>query len=422
MPDETSWSIVPEDLAILRELGKRVADIAHDPVNLERKRAWYAHDEGRGGRPLILAENRVAFDMIEEGQARCQEEWARSIERGLRFVIYEFERVKDDHVVEPYVACNWKVNVSDYGVASIQHYADRVSGNVSSRCWEAPIKNLESDLEKLRPRTYEVDREATWAWKRHLEEVFDGVLGVRLRGGFWWTTGLTGVAIDLVGLQEFMMYMCADPEGLHRLMRFLQAECIAYAEWLEKEGLLSLNNENDYIGSGSMGYTNALPQPGRQPGDPVRLKDLWVLSESQETVSCGPDQCEEFVLQYYRPIVERFGRTYYGCCEPVHDRWQYVKTLPNLKRVSISPWCDQAFMAGALGRDYVFSRKPNPTLVSTPYFDEDLIREDLRLTVTTARDCNLEIIMKDVHTLCGDPTRLIRWVQLAREAVARHGS
>ena len=50
---------------------------------------------------------------------------------------------------------------------------------------------------------------------------------------------------------------------------------------------------------------------------------------------------------------------------------------------------------------------------------DEIIREDLRFTVTTARDCNLEIIMKDVHTLCGDPLRLARWVQLARETCAR---
>jgi hypothetical protein len=313
--------------------------------------------------------------------------------------------------------CNWKVQASDFGVASKQEYAERVSGNVSSRRWDPPVKDIHRDFEKLRPRTYSVDRDAALAWKAHLEEVFDGVLPVRMRGGFYWTTGLTGIAIDLIGLENLMVYMCAEPEGLHRLMAFLQADTLAFVQWLEKEELLSLNNENDGIGSGSIGFTHALPQPDWKPGSPVRLQDLWVLSESQETVLCGPDQCEEFVLQYYRPIVAKFGRCYYGCCEPVHDRWQHVKKLPNLKRVSISPWCDQAFMAEALGRDYVFSRKPNPTLVSTSDFDEDLIRRDLRETLRVTKDCNVEIILKDVHTLSGEPDRMPRWVQLAREVI-----
>ena len=74
-------------------------------------------------------------------------------------------------------------------------------------------------------------------------------------------------------------------------------------------------------------------------------------------------------------------------------------------------------MAAALGRDRVFSRKPNPTLISTEIFDEAAIRADVRTTLQAARGCNLEIIMKDVHTLAGQPRRMARWVQLAREEI-----
>jgi len=162
-----------------------------------------------------------------------------------------------------------------------------------------------------------------------------------------------------------------------------------------------------------MGYTHALPQNG----GPVRARDLWVLSESQETVLVSPKMFEEFVFPYQLPVIERFGRSYYGCCEPVHSRWHLLQKIPNLKRVSISPWCDEEFMADALGRDYVFSRKPNPTLISTERFDEDTIRGDLRKTLKAAASCNVEIIMKDVHTLAGEPWRMARWVKIAREVI-----
>ena len=55
------------------------------------------------------------------------------------------------------------------------------------------------------------------------------------------------------------------------------------------EGLLTLNNEGDYIGLGSRGYTSGLPGDGYTAGSPARLRDLWVLSESQETVGVGTD-------------------------------------------------------------------------------------------------------------------------------------
>ncbi len=74
-------------------------------------------------------------------------------------------------------------------------------------------------------------------------------------------------------------------------------------------------------------------------------------------------------------------------------------------------------MAEALGRDYVYSRKPNPTLISTEHFDEDAIRNDLRKTLAIAKDCNVEIVMKDVHTLAGEPQRMGRWVQIVREVI-----
>ncbi len=417
MPDESQWMIVPSDVEVLRRLAERKVEIANDPANVERRRLWYALDADRGERPMILAESWVAFDDLPASRTVCREEWAKKIEKDLRFEIWQFEEVRDDHIVEPWFNVKWRVEVSDYGVASKQEYAERVSGNVSSRRWEPPLKDLDGEFEKLRPRTYSVDREGTLAWKAHLDEVFGGILKIRFRGGFYWTTGLTQAVIDLVGLEQMMVYMCTNPEGMHRLMAFLQSDCLAFIDWLERERLLSLNNENDYIGSGSMGYSRALPQPGWKEGGPVRAKDMWTLTESQETVGVSPNQFEEFVVSYYRPIVERFGRAYYGCCEPVHDRWQYVKTLANLKRVSISPWCDQSIMAEILGRDYVFSRKPNPTLVSTPEFSEDLIRDDLRRTLTAARDCNVEVILKDVHTLCGEPGRMARWVSIAREMI-----
>jgi hypothetical protein len=226
---------------------------------------------------------------------------------------------------------------------------------------------------------------------------------------------MTIVAIDLIGMENLMLSMYDNPQELHRLMAFLRDDHLAMIDWLEKENLFSLNNESDYIGSGSMGYTHKLPQADYKPGQPIRTKDLWVLSESQETVGVSPQLFEEFIFQYQLPVIQRFGACYYGCCEPVHNRLHVLKKIPNLKRVSVSPWCDQTFMGEALGRDYVFSRKPNPTLISCEQFDEDLIRQDLLQTLTAAKNCNLEIIMKDVHTLRGDPSRLGRWVRLARK-------
>lgn len=415
---ESAWVVVPQDIEVLKRLAERKRALAEDPLNLERQRLWRRHAAHRGERPMVLVEGSVAFDDLPCAQPACREEWARGVERSMKREIFKFEYLKDDYVVSPYIEWNWKVTATDFGVCSTQHYAERVSGNVSSRRWDPPIRDLDEDLGKLRPRELTVDREGSLAWKDHLERVFDGILPVRRRGGFWWTTGMTQTAIDLVGLQEFMTYMCTNPDGVHRLMAFLRDDQLRVTEWYEREGLLSLNNENDYIGSGSLGFTEELPQKDWKEGDPVRRKDMWVLSESQETSDVGPEMFEEFVFRYQLPVVEQFGLSYYGCCEALHHKWSVIRRLPNLRRVSISPWCDQEYMAEALGDRYVFSRKPNPSYVSMPEFDEELIRRDLARTLDIARNCTVELVLKDVHTVCGEPRRLARWVEIAREVIA----
>jgi hypothetical protein len=412
--------ISSRDRDVLRRWAARKVEIAGSALNQERRDAWYRLDSGQGCRPMIIAEFEGVRDETRawsDADLECEDPWARGVERTLRFEVYRHDVLQDDHVVEPWMNVNWQVSTSDFGVPVVKHSGDR-DGHMGARRWDPPIQDFDRDFSKLKPRTFSVDRGLSLERVADLESALGDLLPVRMRGSFYWTLGLTWPAIELVGLESLMLLMYDNPEGLHRLMAFLRDDHLAFVEWLEREGLLSLNNENDPIGSGSFGYTRDLPQTGWTPGERVRSRDLWVLSESQETVGVGPDLFEEFVFPYQLSIMERFGKTYYGCCEPVHGRWHVLKKIPNLARVSVSPWADQAFMADALGRQYVFSRKPNPTLVSTGVFDEEAIREDLRQTMRVARNCRLEVIMKDVHTLNNEPGRLARWVQIAREELS----
>jgi hypothetical protein len=407
------------DVDILRRMAQRKIEIAQDPVNLERKRLWYALDGGTGGRPMVLAEvGGVMKEALPDTTLQCTDEWARGIERVLRAEIYQFEVLKDDHVIEPFMPAYWEMNVSSYGVEPVQHRPDN-AGRLGARRWDPPIKDLDKDLDRMHPRTYSVDRQGTLATQAAMESVFGSILPVRIQGSFWWSLGMTNTAIDLIGLENLMLFMYDNPAGLHRLMNLLCEDYLAYAKWLEGERLLTLNNGNHYTGSGSIGYTLDLPARDWKVGMPVRTQDLWALLESQETVGVGPDLFEEFIFGYQLKIAKCFGKIYYGCCEPVHTRIQVLKKLPNMARVSVSPWADENAMARECGRQIVFSRKPNPAIISTENFDEAAIRADVGRTLDAAKGCRLEIIMKDVHTLNNEPQRLARWVQIAMEEIDR---
>ncbi|MBA7676659.1 hypothetical protein ES703_84903 [subsurface metagenome] len=233
----------------------------------------------------------------------------------------------------------------------------------------------------------------------------------------WWyvgNLGMTWTLVNLRGLQQIMFDVYDYPEELHQLMGILRGGTLARLDFLEKNALLSLNNDGTYVGSGGFGYTRELPQKDFD-SKTVRTCDMWGFSESQETVGFSPDMFAEFFFPYQLPILERFGLNCYGCCEPLDERWDVIKNTPRLRRVSVSPWSDRADMADKLGDQYIYSMKPNPVDLAVPSLNEERIRTGLRRDLQITRNCRVEIIMKDNHTIGNNPQNVTRWCQIARE-------
>ena len=128
-----------------------------------------------------------------------------------------------------------------------------------------------------------------------------------------------------------------------------------------------------------------------------------------------------FAEQFLPPMAEvaaRCGLVYYGCCEPVHDRWQQIRAaIPHVRALSVSPWCDRAAIAEQVGRDVVLSRKPEPPPISGATPDWDALERDLDTTLATMGAGNLEILYRDVYRIDGDRARLRRWVDLVRSRI-----
>jgi hypothetical protein len=215
-----------------------------------------------------------------------------------------------------------------------------------------------------------------------------------------------------------MMDMYDEPQLLHELMALLRDSTLSELDTYEREGVLTLNNgPTDYVGSGGLGCTDELPADdfdGR-----VRCKDLWVLGESQEFVGVGPEQFYEFALQYQLPLLDRFGLVCYGCCEPLDRKFDLItKHIPKLRRVSVAPWCNRALAAEKLADRYIYSWKPNPSMICSPTVDYDAVERVTRETIETARGCCLEMVMKDTHTVHGDAERFTRWSEIASRLAA----
>jgi hypothetical protein len=247
------------------------------------------------------------------------------------------------------------------------------------------------------------------------KDTLGDILQVRLKTSWWWTMGMTWTLVNLRGLAQIMYDMVDQPEALHRTMAFLRDGHLAKLDTLEQNGLLSLNNDGTYVGSGGFGWTRELPQPDFATAGRVRPIDMWGFGESQETVGVSPAMFAEFIFPYQLPILERFGLNCYGCCEPLDKRWHIVQRIPRLRRVSVSAWANLPRMAEMLGDRYIFSWKPAPADLAMDSFDEDAIRAKLREAFRITRDCRVEAIMKDNNTIRNDPSRVVRWVRIARE-------
>ena len=222
--------------------------------------------------------------------------------------------------------------------------------------------------------------------------------------------------IKLRGMDQLMMDFILYPEWVHKMMKFLSEGYHQRLDFLESKGLLSPNYDNTYIGSGGFGFSEELLSEN-DTGLPTRISGMWGFAESQETVGISPEMFNEFIFPYQLKLLKRFGMNCYGCCEPVDSRWKYIKKIPNLRRVSCSPWVDRELVAKNLGRKYILSSKPSPTPLSRPKMDEEEVRRELKKIIETTQGLNVEIIMKDNHTLGNNPRNISRWVEIAREEI-----
>lgn len=403
------------DKQILRRLAGKVSELAALDVQEEKRRLWYKHNDLGDTRPVIFCDPEGGWrEIIPAESLECAGELARGWERMLRKEIFWGECMGDDRVVEGYFNTCYHCENSGFGFDEVHTTSDNKLGAYGF----VPAMKSYDDLDKLQRPRITIDHEATERELALARELFDGLLTSRLQGQWWWGLGMTRDAIVMRGLEQYMLDMYDQPEGLHRLMAFFRDCNLAMLDDLEENNLLSLNNDGTYVGSGGFGYTRELPQADFD-GTHVRTMDMWGFCESQETVGVSPELFEEFVFPYQVPIMQRFGLNCYGCCEGLDTRWHAIKKMARVRRVSVSAWADLAAMAEYLGDQYVFSMKPIPTVLATADIDEEQIRADLRRSLEITRGCRVEVIMKDCHTIGDNPQNVIRWCRIAREEADR---
>jgi hypothetical protein len=410
-------SMTAADRAVLRRLAEEVAAIAQTPRMAETRSLWTKHNQLEKTRPLVFCDPENGWnEIVTEAQMQCRGTLAHRWEMDLRKEIFWGIVMGDDKPVEPFFDVPYTVSPDDWGLHVVYHKTETAGSYV----WEGAIKDYAADLPKLHSPQFEIDWETTNGCLEIARSVLGDLLTVRLKGVWWWSLGLTWLAATFRGLQDMLCDFVEHPGELKELLQIISRGHLDKLDYLEANGLLGLNNDGTYVGSGGFGFTAELPQPDF--AGQVRACDMWGFTESQETVHVSPAMYEEFVFPAEKPLMDRFGLTCYGCCEPVHGRWPAVKRHHNLRRVSCSPWADVEKMAAYLGSDYILSVKPNPAVLAVPELNTQSIRNGLRDTLEKAQGCVVELIMKDNHTLANRPENAVAWCRIAREEAERIAS
>ena len=400
-----------EERSYLRSLARRVAEVAAKSEQEEKRANWYRHNALGKGRPLVLLFPENAWEeILPEKLMRVQDPFWKNQEWYLRHLIYRDAHFADDFVVEPELVLPLVVRRGSWGASAVVH---RPAEDKGAYKIDPPIRDPD-DIRKLTHPTVIVDEDATERFRSALSDVFGDVLSVRV-DCLPSIANLIGEAAALRGIDQLMIDMYDRPAWVHELMGFLADGVLAELKYLEGGGYLTLNNRGHYNDAGGLGYSRELPAPD-YTGHRVRLRDLWGYGVAQEMVLVGPAQHKEFLLDYQVRILKQFGLNAYGCCEPYTHKFDMLQSIPRLRRVSVSPWCDIEVAAEHLADHCIFSWKPNPAmLVGT--FDADAIRAYIQRTLLVAKDCILEMVLKDTFTVEYHPERLDTWARIAREEI-----
>ena len=400
------------DRTVLRDLAKRVAEIADLPVMAERRGLWIRHNKLEPVRPMVLVFPEGSWrELLPESALVCEDGKARAMEANLRRRLFHHEGMYDDTVIEKTWVVHKVVRSSGWGLEP-RH----VPSTTEHGAWAFdPVLLKADDLSKLAAPTITCDEEATRRNLSSAEDLFGDILDVKLKGVNHISFHLMSQYCHLRGLEQALYDMVDNPGLLHDAMSILEEGHRGIVRQYEEMNLLDLNNDETYHSSGGVGYTDELPQADWDPSR-IRPCDMWASAEAQELDPVSPEMHERFVMQYERRLLEPFGLNGYGCCDDLVEKMGDVSRIRNMRRISICPWADVEMAAERLGRDYIFSWKPNPAALVGD-FETERVRETIRRTLEATRGCVTEIVLKDTHTCENRPERFTEWTRIARELV-----
>ena len=403
------------DRETLRALADEHMRLATSPEMIGKIPLWKALNRGEMQRPMVLIDQLPwnELSVSEELTCTASDPFWCYIEQQLRFNLYKARHFPVDMVLQPFISIPKAVGNTGYGLAPQVDLLGETGTCAYSQHFTNQLTGM-ADVEKFTDMHISHDEQETARRMEEAAEIFGGFAPVKATGTNF-HLGIWDYLSALMSVEDVYYALIDDPELLRAALERLTVSTIT---GIEEANALGLFNDTDNLCHCSHIYTDELlPDSGQGKGP--NSKNCWAFGLAQLFTSVSNEVFEEFELPYISRMADYYGMIYYGCCDRLDHRLDLVKRIPNVKKVSCSPWSDRRHFAEEIGPTLTMSVKPNPAYLAGADFDEKIIRDDLQENCDLAREhhVNLEMILKDVSTVNCKPERLTRWAEIAMEVV-----
>lgn len=401
----SQYKLQPAEKETLKNLAREYMTCALSDQQKKVQQLWADFNNGTMQRPMIMIDQIPWHEMDVDGSLVCTilHPYWRTVEQDLRRKIYQYRHMPADMVLPPYLCLPPILKDPDFRYMGIPVSETVVQTDAKNDIMSYQFHNqfeTMADVEKIKQTYVAHDTEAEQAVLEEAAAVFSGIApyyfeGIHLNMGLW------DIVSMWMSIEECYYALVDDPELLHAIME----RCTQVAlRWVQEADAGKLFD----TASGICHCSCTLNKPFEDVPPVGSAKNGWVCAQAQLFSSVAPSVTREFEVAYMSRIFAEVGNVYYGCCERLDDRLETICTMPNLRKVSCSPWSDPDVFAEKLPKHIIMSNKPNPALVCAACSEPEEFRKHLRKVIAAAKrnGTRLEMILKDLSSVQYNPQRL----------------
>jgi len=407
-----SESVLPvRDVGIVRGLAAKVRELAQSERYEARRKRWRdANERRRGERAPVWCRIALAWrEILPQSALECTEPLCRRVEYTLRQHLFK-DTIGDDHIVEPYWPVSAVFRCSTEHAWGLPTHKSIGTTPLGGFKYYHPIETLD-DYEKITVPDFTFDREATDRNASQMQDLLGEAMPVQVTGSPPLGPHLGTHLEQLRGMMPLMDDLAFQPALVHRAMAKLTEGVFRAQRAAEQAGVLTTNHHEPMTCSDPL---NDPPASG-----PARLHHLWVGANSQEFDQVSPAMFDEFLLSYQKVLFQQYGAAQYGCCENLTQKIEPILRIPNLRVFVCSFWTDLDKVITACGSDYTIMWRQSAAQVTLPdTLDEH--RRHLENGLRRLRGCHYQIVLRELETLHGHPTRLQDWARLAIDLAGKY--